>query len=395
MRALQIYDRRERALVAVGDAVLGAAAAVRRPFRRRTPPEAPSRILLFRLERIGDLLMVLPAIADVRAAAPHAEIHLVVGRWNEELARAIRGVDRVITIEPAWLARTPGGTTFPALLREASGWRTPRYDLALNFEPDVRSNLMLAATGARWTIGYRSGGGGAVLDQSLDYRPTEHTIDNARRLVATAFPGRERAASAATLEIPLANRREAEEILRGARRPAIAMHVAGGRPVKQWDPDRFAQVARGLAETRGATILLTGGPSDRDLVDRVRRAIPPHQALDASRASGLLTVAALLERCDLVITGDTGPMHLAAAVGTPIVAVFGPSDPRRYAPRGAHDRVVRIDLPCAPCNRIRLPPARCTGVTPDCLALLPPDRVLDAALAVLDECRNHAGNVPA
>ena len=78
-------------------------------------------------------------------------------------------------------------------------------------------------------------------------------------------------------------------------------------------------------------------------------------------------------------------MHLAHAVGTPIVAVFGPSDPRRYAPRGPLDRVVRVDLPCAPCNRIRLPPARCQGITPDCLALVSSERVYDAAAAVLDQ----------
>jgi ADP-heptose:LPS heptosyltransferase len=395
MPALQIYDRRERALVAVGDAVLTAATAVGRPFRRRVPPHDPSRILLFRLERIGDLVMAMPAIADVRAAAPKAEIHLVVGRWNEALARAIRAVDRVITIDPAWLARDRPGQSLPALLRAAAGWRRGRYDVGLNFEPDVRSNLLLAASGARWAAGYRSGGGGAVLHQALDYQPAEHTSDNARRLVAAVFPGPRPAASGALLAIPASNRAEADALLAGARRPTVAVHVAGGRPVKQWDPDRFAHVARTLAAARGATIVLTGASGDQDLVDRVRRAIPPAQTIDAMRTSSLLTVAALLERSDLLITGDTGPMHLAAAVGTPIVAVFGPSDPRRYAPRGPHNRVVRIDLPCAPCNRIRLPPARCTGRTPDCLALLTPDRVLDAAFAILDECRGRARNVPA
>ena len=108
--------------------------------------------------------------------------------------------------------------------------------------------------------------------------------------------------------------------------------------------------------------------------------------VDGSGDHSLLTLAALLAEVELLITGDTGPMHLAAAVGTPIVAVFGPSDPRRYAPRGSLDRIVRVDLPCAPCNRIRLPPARCTGRTPDCLALVTPDRVYETAVSVLDQC---------
>ena len=129
--------------------------------------------------------------------------------------------------------------------------------------------------------------------------------------------------------------------------------------------------------------MLTGragaiAPLDR----RVRARAAP---LPGDRRLGrldLLTLAAVLERLDLLVTGDTGPMHLAAAVGTPVVAVFGPSDPARYAPRGPRDRVVRIDLPCSPCNRIRRPPARCVGHTPDCLAGITADAVFDAAIDV-------------
>jgi ADP-heptose:LPS heptosyltransferase len=133
--------------------------------------------------------------------------------------------------------------------------------------------------------------------------------------------------------------------------------------------------------------VLTGAPGDRALVNRVKSALPTDRAIDVSGGIDPLTLAAVLQRLDLFITGDTGPMHLAAAVGTPIVAVFGPSDPARYAPRGAYDRIVRIDLPCSPCNRIRRPPARCVGHTPDCLGLLPADAVADAALRTLDAVR--------
>jgi ADP-heptose:LPS heptosyltransferase len=138
-----------------------------------------------------------------------------------------------------------------------------------------------------------------------------------------------------------------------------------------------------LIQERGATIVLTGAASDRALVDRVKGLLPPEHVIDVAGDEELLTVAAILQRLDLFITGDTGPMHIAAAVGTPIVAVFGPSDPVRYAPSGPRDRVVRIELPCAPCNRIRLPPARCVGHVPDCLAGISADHVFDAAVDVL------------
>lgn len=384
MAALQIYDRRERALVAAGDAVLGAVRAAVAPFRRRSPPSAPARILLLRLERIGDLLMTLPAIADVRAAAPTAEIDLVVGSWNAGIAQCIPGVTRVETLDPSWLTRGTAGSDLRALVRAAIAWRGRRYDVAINLEPDVRSNALLAMAGARWTAGYRTGGGGALLDLALDFQPSAHTIDNARRLVGAVLGSSPSVAADKSFNLPESSRREAEAMLAGRRRPLVAMHVAGGRPVKQWDPDRFASVARALVTSRDATIVLTGGAGDRALVDRVLSVLPVNHVVDASTASGLLAVASILERCDLMITGDTGPMHLAAAVGTPTLAVFGPSDPVRYAPRGPRDRVVRVDLPCAPCNRIRLPPARCTGRTPDCLALVTTDRVVETAVAILD-----------
>jgi ADP-heptose:LPS heptosyltransferase len=389
MPVLQIYDRRERAAVAAADAAFRVAAAVAGPFRRRRRPSTPRRILLLRLERIGDLVMVLAAIADVRATAPAAEITLVVGDWNEAIARSIPGISQVETVSAAWLARGSGGLSLPVLIDRARRWRTRQFDVGINFEPDIRSNLMLAASGARWTAGYRSGGGGPLLDQALDYLPSEHTTDNARRLVAAVMPGSGRSDGTALLVVPDEHQRRAATLLGDRAAPMVAMHVPGGRLVKQWAPRRFADVALDLIERRGAHVVLTGSRTDDEVIGPVKQALPADRVIDLSSGHDLLTVAAVLARCDLMITGDTGPMHLAAAVGTPIVAVFGPSDPARYAPRGPLDQVVRVDLPCAPCNRIRLPPARCTGCIPDCLASIPPERVLAAALGVLDASRER------
>jgi ADP-heptose:LPS heptosyltransferase len=162
------------------------------------------------------------------------------------------------------------------------------------------------------------------------------------------------------------------------------MHVSGGRAIKQWPVERFAEVARRLVEYSGATIVLSGAAADRPMVETVKSALPGSHVVDVAGHIDLLTLAGLTERLDLLVTGDTGPMHLAAAVGTPVVAVFGPSDPARYAPRGPLDRVVRADLPCSPCNRIRLPPARCVGHTPDCLELVTVNDVFSTAVSVLE-----------
>ena len=265
------------------------------------------------------------------------------------------------------------------LALQAARWRSRRYDLAINFEPDIRTNLALAAVGARRTAGFASGGGGSLLDVAIDYDPSAHTIDNARRLVREAI-GREPAAPVTwALRVPEAHRAAATRLLAPfAGALTVGIHVSGGRAIKQWPEARFRDVAAHLVSHRSAAVVLTGTPADRAQIEVVRAALPPDRVLDLSDNADLLTAAAVIEQLDLFVTGDTGPMHLANAVGTPIVAVFGPSDPRRYAPRGVRDTVVRIDLPCSPCNRIRLPPARCVGHTPDCLAGVEVARVLAA-----------------
>jgi lipopolysaccharide heptosyltransferase II len=382
MPQLHIHDPRERALVSAADRVLGVAAALARPFRRRRPIN-PRRILLLRIERIGDLVMALPAIADVRSLAPDAAIDLVVGSWNAELAGAAPAVSRVLTLDAAWLAREGTGQSLRGLLRTARTWRTHCYDLAINFEPDVRSNLLTAAAGAAWAVGYGSGGGGALLDVALEYDTRAHTTANARRLVAAALGPTPQVAADTLLTIPPSARSRAETRLGLHARPLVGIHVSGGRDIKQWDPARFATVAERLVRERGATIVLTGATADRPLVDRVKVELPRDHVIDATGEDSLLGLAALVQQMDVMLTGDTGPMHIAAAVGTPVVAVFGPSDPVRYSPGGPRDRVVRIDLPCAPCNRIRLPPARCVGHTPDCLDGISANQVFEATVSVL------------
>jgi ADP-heptose:LPS heptosyltransferase len=379
---LEIYERRERALVAAADMALRVVAPAVRALRRR-PGTPPRRVLLLRLERIGDLLMSLEAIADVVSSLPAAAIDLVVGSWNEEVAKAIPGLHRIETLDAAWLARDGSGLGMVSLLSRAPAWRGRSYDLALNFEPDVRSNLLAAASGAGRTAGFSSGGGGPLLDIALTYDPRSHTTDNGRRLAAAVLdvPARRHAAR---LELSPEVSRRAQDLLGAAASPLIGLHASGGREVKQWPAERFGEVAARLAQERGATIVLTGSDGDRALVARARQAIGQARTIDLSGRLDLMTLAAVLERLDVYITGDTGPMHLAAAVGTPVVAVFGPSDPVRYAPRDARHRIVRIDLPCSPCNRIRLPPARCVGHTPDCLEGIDVGLVHRAAIDILD-----------
>jgi ADP-heptose:LPS heptosyltransferase len=396
---LQIYDPRDRWIVGSVDAVLAAVALAGRLVGSRPATTDPQRILLLRLERVGDLIMTVDAIDAVRRLAPGAEIHLVVGSWNEDLARLIPGVDRLETLDAPWLARESGGQSFVSLLARARRWRGMRFDLTINFEGDLRTNLLAGLSGAPRRVGFDMAGGGACLTDRVPHDRRIHTSDNALRLVERAFdratpPGTPRSGGRRPrLALPPSARERAGALIGrsvprvgsgDANGPLVGVHAGGGRRVKQWDPERFAAVAARLAASHGATIVLTGSGQDRTVVDELRAVLDPGvTTIDVVDQIGLVPLAAILERLDLFITGDTGPMHLAAALGVPVVAIFGPSDPARYAPRDDRTRVVRVELPCSPCNRIRRPPARCVGRVPDCLLGVSADAVCDAAVELL------------
>lgn len=396
---LQIPYRKERVLVGLADAGLDIATFLGWPRASRAgSSDPPRRILLLRLEKVGDLVMVLEAIAMVRAMAPDAAIDLGVGSWNRALAGLIPGVTSVETLDVPWIARAGTGLPWRALIARAKAWRARQYDLAINFEPDIRSNLLLALSGAPRRVGFLSGGGGAVLTDAVAPDPRAHIAENAKALVERAFGGSAaqgflpavasaKAGSPAKLNIPEdARRRAAALVGTGTHdKPLVGIQPATGRRIKEWDPVRFAEVGAAIARTRGASVVLIGSAADKPVIDAVRAAWPsdvPFTELPAD--VDLVVLAAVLERLTLLITGDTGPMHLAAAVGTPVLAIFGPSLPTRYAPLSSRSRVVRIDIYCSPCNLLRQPPARCLNRVPDCLSGIATADVLRVTNEMLD-----------
>jgi lipopolysaccharide heptosyltransferase II len=387
MTRLLIANPRERRLVRLADV----ATFPLKWLPRRRAARNITRVLLLRLERIGDLLMTLEAIADARRAWPHAEIDLAVGSWNRELASLIPGVQRVHVADLPWLSRGEQPTSWSHLLDAARRWRAERYDIVVNFEPDIRTNFLAWLTRAPVRSGYDTSGGGAFLTDGGPYDPSAHVAVNARRLVARASGISEPKTTAAgpRLSVPPDRLQQAVERLGSAPRPWIGVHASGGRESKQWHLERFADVARRLAARTRGTIVLTGSPSDVDLVGRVADAIGDVRHVSLAGAASLPDLVATIAAFDVLVTGDTGPMHVAGAVETPVVALFGPSDPSRYGPRAGIERILRVQLHCSPCGQVRLPPERCRGHVPDCMDGITVETVVAGALDVLAGSRDR------
>jgi heptosyltransferase-2 len=300
-------------------------------------------------------------------------------------------VDEVLEWSPPWAGRArEGADTWRAILGKARARRAQRPDLALDLQGDVRASVLMRMSGARARVGYANTGGAYLLTHVVPLDETVSWVEQNRRAVAAALGG---APSAAPVPDPLTP----EERARGralleqhgaARGPLVGLHPSGGRAVKQWDVRRWAELAARLQREFAATVVLTGGAGDRALAAELARLLPV-PPVDLAGALSVRDTMAVIAALDLFLSPDTGPMHMACAVGTPSVSVFGPSDPARYFSGGSGQSgqrhvVVRADLWCSPCNLIRSPPAECAGPEPpECLRLVAVDDVHREAARLL------------
>jgi heptosyltransferase-2 len=362
--------------------------------RQRRPVDRSEirEVLVLRLDRIGDVIMSLPALFELRRALPAARIRIAVGRWSEPVVRHAP-VDEVLVWSAPWAGRADeGAESLPALFRRARALRGSRLDLAIDLQGDVRASLLMRLAGARIRGGYANTGGAWLLTDVIPLDETVSWVEQNRRAVeAVLGPPTERVTvDPLTSDDRRFARRFFEGLPAGARRPVVGLHPSGGRLVKQWSVGRWAAVAARLQRDFGATILVTGSETDRTLAEALAREIPG-PPIDATGRLDVRETMAVIEGLDLFLSPDTGPMHMACAVDTPSVSVFGPSDPLRYfsggdgAP-GSRHVVVRPELWCAPCNLIRRPPRECAGpAMPECLDLVSVEPVYREAARLLRE----------
>jgi lipopolysaccharide heptosyltransferase I len=285
-----------------------------------------------------------------------------------------------------------GAEGLRALLARARALAGERIDLALDLQGDVRTNVLMWLTGARRRVGYANTGGAYLLHEVVPLDETVSWVVQNRRAVAAAVgsqPGPARVDPASETD-RLAGRGVLDAAGLAGRRPLVGIHPSGGRRIKQWDVGGWAEVAARLQSEFGAAVVITGSGADRELAQALLARVPA--AVDLSGRLSLRETLGVLAGLDLFLSPDTGPMHLACAVGTPSVSVFGPSDPARYfSGEGARHVVVRRELWCSPCNLIRKPPAECdVAEGPECLRVVTADEVHAAAARVLADVSGFA-----
>ena len=311
------------------------------------------RILVVRLGAMGDVVRTRFAFAGLRARCPGAHIDWLVEDRNAPGLCGITGLDGVVEVPRRALTAARPVRALGALRGIVSELRERRYDLALDFHSILKSAFLVRASRIPVRIGY----GGALAREGAQWLmthrvelPDPHVSRFERNAALVRFLGGDVPKTPPPLELPEG---AADEL--GELPGEFGVVHPGTSPTtlyKRWEPDRWAEVIRRLYEARGLASVVTWGPveGEREAAERIVKAAGAGAVL-APRTSGIAAMLALLGRARLFIGSDSGPMHLAAVAGRPIVIVFGPTDPIENAPfPGVPSRVVRRDVGCNPCR---------------------------------------------
>jgi lipopolysaccharide heptosyltransferase II len=369
------------------------------------PPNA--HILVVKLAGIGDLLLATPALRALHETYPQALIDLLVTPDSAGLLNGWEAINNTIVLDKYVFDSIKQIVKHPrALLPLKNFWSTlhaGQYDAVLLLHHltlpfgRLKHQLLMRATGAKWRVGLDNGHGWFlnvhVTDDGFGAKhEAEYCMAIAEAVGATIRNKH--------LELPLSEdeRRQARQLAYGdtmaesVPHPIIALHPGSGgySTARRWAPERFAQLANTLFHDVGGQILLMGGPEEVTLHQMIMDMLESDVPVRSLAGKGSIKVAAaILEQADLFVGNDAGLMHLAVAVNTPTVAIFGLSNHQAWGPytgdpTSKRATVVCLDLPCMPCfyrNHTLGTPEGCD--TRDCLATLGVDPVATAARKML------------
>ena len=316
------------------------------------------RILLVKLSSLGDVIHALPTLEALRSLYPRGHITWLVEDTNAPVLAGHPALDEV------WPVPRPrfGNGRFMANLQEtiqaARRLRERPFDLVIDLQGLLKSAFWVALARGGRKLGYdrtREFSYLALKERLLPFDPEAHAVwrylNVARHLGAPAAPPFFRLG----LNPP---ENLGHLISPETGRPLAVLHPGARWPTKLWPGGRWAQLAEWLVREKGLQVAISGSPGDRDLAGEIvaRSGVP---LLNLAGRTSLAELAALLHKARLAVTTDTGPMHLACALGTPVAALFGPTAPWRTGPFGLGHEVVRQALPCSPCFRRHCPEPRC------------------------------------
>lgn len=339
-----------------------------------------NRILVLRYRFIGDTVLTVPFLRNLREAYPQAAIDLMIEPFSGQVIEGCPYVDRVIPFELRTIHRYSTQSDrgkLAAYLHYRAVIREERYDAAFVLKRSVSSALLPWTARVPRRIGFATEGRSILLTDPVTYRHDQHEVENFLDCLRSLdIPVRSKHLELWPTPDGAAKTRDAFSAAGWNEGDLkVIIHAAASLPAKQWPAERFAQVMRGLRERFSARFVYTGATDDSMLYESIER-LGPFGGLNLCGKVSLRESIAVYGACNCFFGVDSGPMHMAAAAGVPVVALFGPTDERKWGPWGDGHRVITKRLSCYPCK-----PHKCGNN--ECMQRITADEALEAVIATL------------
>jgi len=342
------------------------------------------KILIVKLSSLGDIVHTLPVLPLLKGRFPEMEISWLVEKRHQPLLLHHPFIDRLLTVDTLrWRKEPLSLSTYRELFSSVRELRRGRFDLAIDFQGLIKSGLLTFLSGAPLRLGFgkddlREPWSSIFLNRSRPSAPQEiHVVDKNLGLLKPLGIDSRR------VEFPLIFSEEAERYVTEGLSTLkltefIIINPGGGWRSKRWSAEKYASLADMIINKMGYHILLTWGPGERALAMEIASRMRNSPAISFS--TDIPQLIALIKRAKLLICGDSAPLHLAVACGTPVVGIYGPSDPDRNGPYNPADIVIRRKVPCAPCYK------RDCDAEP-CLGAIAPQKVFESVNRRLEGLR--------
>lgn len=328
-------------------------------------------ILIIKLSSIGDVVHSLPTLSALRGLYPEAHIAWLVEEEAYDILQGHPYIDRVILSKKnTWLKNLHHPSQISATLREVYDFvkeiRDHKYDLVIDLQGLLKSGILVFFSRGIRRVGYDGTRELSYLflnERIKANNPDEHAV--IRYLNVASYLGAN--CTHPDFQIPISEREKEyiDGVINHSERPIIAISPMARWKTKQWPHDRFAKLADKISQELDAKVVFTGGKGDRDDVQQII-ALMKTEAINLAGKTTLKDLAYLFKRANLVVSTDSGPMHIAAAVGSEVIALFGPTSPSRTGPFEEGHIIIRKDLPCSPCFKKRCQTLECmAGITVD------------------------------
>ncbi|HMK60824.1 MAG TPA: lipopolysaccharide heptosyltransferase II [Dissulfurispiraceae bacterium] len=333
-------------------------------------------ILIRGVNWIGDAVMTLPAISAIRKFYPKAHISILVKPSVAPLFEKNRNIDEVTVYESQFHGLS-------GKLKLAKELRQKRFSKAILLQNAFDAALIAFLARIPERIGYNRDRRGFMLTKAVPYKNQDRQVHHVNYyLDLLSATGIDAPYSHPWLSLTLDERLGAREKLSGLRRPILGVNPgATYGSSKRWLPERFAEVAQWFIRETGGSVAVFGGKNEISISEEICRLVPTNRLMLAGKTS-LRELIASISECEIFLTNDSGPMHIAYAVGTPLVAIFGSTSPELTGPVGDRNLVVRTQISCSPCFE-----RSCDKEYLKCMFDIAPDQVYEALMKILPKKR--------